>query len=131
MPAPSLEIIEQRRRADLARALAVAKWTDRRFLDPIIGLVLPGLGDVLGAAAGLYIVAVGVRHGVPRSVLRRMLINLTVDCLGGVIPIVGDVFDFLNRANLRNARLLEEHLGDASPARLASGGPETQDKTQE
>jgi hypothetical protein len=117
MERPSIELIEQRRRADLARALAVAKWTDRRFLDPIIGLILPGLGDVLGVAAGLYIVAVGVRHGVPRSVVRRMLINLTIDCLGGVIPLVGDVFDFLNRANLRNARLLEQHLGEASPVR--------------
>jgi hypothetical protein len=127
MQALSIDAIEQRRRADLARALAVAKWTDSRFLDPILGLVLPGLGDVLGVAAGLYIVAVGVRHGVPRSVVRRMLINLTVDCLGGVIPIVGDVFDFLNRANLRNARLLEEHLGDASAGRLAVG----EDRTQE
>lgn len=127
MQAPSIETIERRRSADVARALAVAKWTDRRFLDPIIGLLLPGLGDVLGVAAGLYIVAVGVRHGVPRSVVRRMLINLTIDCLGGVIPIVGDVFDFLNRANLRNARLLEEHLGAASMARLAATESTTQD----
>jgi hypothetical protein len=118
--APFIETNEQRRRADLARALAVAKWTDSRFLDPIIGLILPGLGDVLGVAAGLYIVAVGVRHGVPRSVVRRMLINLTIDCLGGVIPIVGDVFDFLNRANLRNARLLEQHLGETSARALGA-----------
>jgi hypothetical protein len=127
MSAPSIDAIEQRRRADLARALTLAKWTDSRFLDPIFGLVLPGLGDVLGVAAGLYIVAVGVRHGVPRSVVRRMLINLAIDCLGGVIPIVGDVFDFLNRANLRNARLLEEHLGDTGADRLALGDARTQE----
>jgi hypothetical protein len=104
--------LERARGADLARAQAVAKWTDRRFLDPLLGLVLPGLGDVLGVAAGLYIVAIAVRHGVPRKTVRRMLINLGIDCLGGVIPIVGDLFDFLNRANVRNARLLERHLGE-------------------
>ena len=32
---------------------------------------------------------------------------------GGSIPIVGDLFDVFNRANLRNARLLQQHL--ASP----------------
>lgn len=124
-PAPELarSALDRARRADLARANAVAKWTDRRFLDPLLGLVLPGLGDVLGVAAGLYIVAIAVRHGVPRRIVRRMLINLGIDCLGGVLPIVGDVFDFLNRANVRNARLLEQHLGEGPAVGQAGGEP--------
>src|ERR1041384_4136254 len=104
-PASEPAALEGRRHPDLARALAVAKWTDRRFLDPLIGLVLPGLGDVLGVAAGLYIVAIAVRHRAPRGMVARMLVNVSVDCLGGVIPIVGDLFDALNRSNVRNARL--------------------------
>jgi len=126
---PELTALERRRQVDLARAQAVATWTDRRFLDPLVGLLLPGLGDVLGVAAGLYIVAIAVRHGVPRRVVARMLVNVSVDCLGGVVPIVGDLFDALNRSNVRNARLLERHLGEASagamgPSRLRSlAGP--------
>src|ERR1041384_5634159 len=93
------------RRADLARAKTVARWTDQRSVDTLLGLVLPGLGDVLGVAAGLYIVAIAVRHRAPRGMVARMLVNVSVDCLGGVIPIVGDLFDALNRSNVRNARL--------------------------
>src|ERR1051325_10925937 len=112
-PASEPAALEGRRHTDLARALAVAKWTDRRFLDPLLGLVLPGLGDVLGVAAGLYIVALAVRHGVARRTVQRMFVNLGIDCLVGVVPVLGDIFDFFNRANVRNVRLLEEHLRDA------------------
>lgn len=108
---------EQRRRTDLARALTVAKWTDARFLDPVVGLLLPGVGDVLGAVAGLYIVVVAVRHDVSRVVVARMLFNLSLDCVGGLVPVVGDLFDLVNRANLRNARLLQQHLGPATEGR--------------
>lgn len=75
-----------------------------------------GLGDVLGVAAGLYIVVVAVRHDVPRTVVARMVVNVAVDCLGGVVPVVGDLFDLLNRANVRNVRLLEQHLGSRAAA---------------
>jgi len=121
--APVPSALVEARRVDLARAKAVARWTDQRFLDPLLGLVLPGLGDVLGMAAGLYIVRIAVRHGVPRRTVRRMLFNLGIDFLGGVVPIVGDIFDFLNRANVRNARLLEQHLGavDGASAIDSSG----------
>jgi Domain of unknown function (DUF4112) len=110
---PDAALDVRRRQTDLGRALAVAKWTDSRFFDPLLGFILPGVGDILGAVAGLYIVAIAVRHDTPRTVVARMLINLSVDCVAGVIPIVGDLFDVFNRANLRNARLLQQHL--ASP----------------
>ncbi|MBC8132140.1 MAG: DUF4112 domain-containing protein [Deltaproteobacteria bacterium] len=105
--------------------MTVAKWTDARFVDPLLGLVLPGVGDVLGAAAGLYIVMIAVRHGAPRTVVARMLFNLSIDCLGGVVPIVGDLFDALNRANVRNVRLLQQHVAAAptpAPAGIALSG---------
>jgi hypothetical protein len=118
-----LSLLDGRRRTDLERALTVAKWTDRRFIDPLVGLVLPGLGDVLGATAGLYIVAVAVRHHAPRALVARMLVNLSIDCLGGVIPVVGDLFDALNRANVRNVRLLQGHLSQATPSTAADVRP--------
>jgi hypothetical protein len=102
--------------ADVRRALKLATWTDARFIDPLLGFLLPGAGDAIGAVVGLYIVVVARRHGVPPAVLARMMFNLAVDCLAGVVPFVGDLIDLVNRANLRNARLLERHLSASQTA---------------
>ena len=40
----------------------------------------------------------------------RMLGNVGVDFVVGAIPFIGDLFDFVFKANRKNARLLEEHL---------------------
>jgi Domain of unknown function (DUF4112) len=93
---------------DIAAAEALAKWTDDRFLDPIIGFVLPGIGDVVGAALGLYVVGVAFRRKLPLVTVARMLVNLGIDALVGAVPLVGDVFDFAWKANKRNVRLLRE-----------------------
>lgn len=39
-----------------------------------------------------------------------MCFNVTLDFLIGSIPIVGDIFDVLYNANLRNYAALESHL---------------------
>jgi hypothetical protein len=114
------------RRRDLVRAQAVARWTDARLLDPLVGFLLPGAGDVLGVLAGLYIVGLARRHEAPAGVVARMLLNLTLDCLVGVVPVLGDIADVFSRANIRNARLLERHLAlletDAGDKALEAAG---------
>jgi hypothetical protein len=66
--------------------------------------------------AGLYIVAAGIRRGLPAVVIARMLLNLAVDMLIGLVPVLGDALDFAYRANLRNARLLETRApGKSTP----------------
>jgi hypothetical protein len=93
---------------DVALAGRVARWADIGMIDPIVGLVVPGLGDFLGAGLGLYIVALGIRKRVPRIVVARMLLNLGIDTAVGAIPLAGDIFDFAFRANLRNVELLRQ-----------------------
>jgi hypothetical protein len=101
---------------ELDRAVTIARWTDSRFLDPIIGLVLPGLGDLLSAAVGLFIVKLAARRGLPRVVIARMLVNLGIDAAVGAIPFVGDLFDFAWQANRRNVTLLQQrHAGTSRP----------------
>jgi hypothetical protein len=39
-----------------------------------------------------------------------MIGNVALDGLFGAVPLVGDVFDVMWRANRRNMRLLREHL---------------------
>jgi hypothetical protein len=92
------------------RALEVAErialWMDRRFLDPLLGIVLPGLGDLIGAVLGIYPVLLAWRRRAPKSLLARMLLNLAADAAGGAIPVVGDVWDFVFRAHAKNLALL-------------------------
>ena len=94
--------------------------TRLRFgLDAVLGLI-PGVGDVVGAAASGYVVLAAARLGAPASVLVRMLLNVGVDTLVGTVPLLGDLFDLGFRSNSRNVALLERHLADPRGARAAS-----------
>jgi hypothetical protein len=90
----------------LVAAETLAHWLDDRFLDPILGLVLPGLGDLLGSALGLYPIALAWRRRAPKALLARMMLNLAADAAGGSIPILGDLWDFVFKAHARNLQLL-------------------------
>ncbi len=107
----------------LARALDSAlpiPGTSFRFgLDPILGLV-PGLGDLAGAVLSGYIVLAGIRMGVSRSGVLRMVGNIAIDTLVGSVPIVGDLFDAGWKSNIRNVALIERHMADPGTARTAN-----------
>lgn len=76
-------------------------------LDPILGLVT-GIGDLAGASLSVYFMFYATRLGAKTSVLLRMFMNIMADMIIGMIPILGDLFDVAWKANLRNAKLLEE-----------------------
>lgn len=96
--------------------------TNLRFgLDPLLGLV-PGLGDLAGAALAGHIVLVASRLGAPSSVIMRMIGNVAIDTFGGTIPFVGDLFDAGWKANTRNLELLDRHLGRPTTEPSASFG---------
>ena len=98
----------------IRRAEKLAKIMDDAYLDPLVGLVLPGAGDLITLVPSLYILVVGLRNGVPKVVLARMLLNLALDTLAGAVPVVGDLFDAGYKANKRNAALLRERQGPDS-----------------
>ena len=105
-----------------------ASWLDEgirlpgtrlRFgLDPLIGLV-PGFGDAAGAVLAAVILLEAVRRGVSRFTLGRIASNIVIDALLGAIPLVGDAFDFVWKANLRNVALIERHVAVPGKARNA------------
>lgn len=109
---------------NLARLSRFAYWLDAgvrvpgtqvRFgLDPILGLV-PGAGDAAGAVLAGWIFVEGVRMGASRATLTRIAVNVALDAFIGAIPVLGDIFDFAWKANLRNVATLEQHL--TAPAR--------------
>lgn len=85
-------------------------FTKIRFgLDPILGLI-PGAGDVVGFALGLYILYHARRMGAPLSLQLRMLRNSGVNMIAGVVPVAGNMFDVYWRSNSKNVDLLQEHF---------------------
>jgi hypothetical protein len=92
---------------------------DGLHIDPLLGLVLPGAGDLVGAGLGLYPLVLAWRWGAPRPLLARMLLNLSVDLLTGAVPVLGDIWDFFFRANRRNLQLLRQRAagGEIAPSR--------------
>lgn len=80
--------------------------TTWRFgLDSLIGLI-PNFGDTLTSFASFYILFAGVRYGVPKITLLRMAFNIGLDYVVGMVPFVGDAFDFVWKANKQNMDLI-------------------------
>lgn len=80
--------------------------TSLRFgLDGIVGLI-PGIGDPVGALLSSYVIFESARVGAPKRLLLRMIGNVALESLIGVIPLLGDLFDFGWKANVRNLALL-------------------------
>jgi hypothetical protein len=104
---------------DLARVRWLAQVLDARFrlpgtsirfgFDAIIG-ILPGVGDTITLVIGAYIIWVALRRRVRSSIIARMLGNLVIDWLVGLVPLIDLVLDVAFKAHLRNARLLEREL---------------------
>jgi hypothetical protein len=96
--------------ATLLDTALVIPGTGIRFgLDALIGF-FPVLGDTITTALSLFIVHEAYQLGAPGHVIARMLGNVALDGVLGAVPLVGDVFDVLWRANRRNVRLLLEWL---------------------
>lgn len=81
-------------------------------LDPVLGVMFPAIGDVVSGAASLGILCLAVQYRVPRLIIGRMLFNVAIDTALGSVPIVGDVFDFVWKANDKNLALLGRHRSD-------------------
>jgi len=96
--------------AKLMDTAFVVPGTDVRFgLDGVIGLV-PGVGDVISGLVSSYLIWEARRLGVSRWILGRMMANTLLDTTIGAIPLAGDVFDVMFRANVKNMALLRRHL---------------------
>lgn len=78
-------------------------------LNSIIGL-LPVGGDAVLGVISLYIVYEATKLGLPRSKIKRMLTNISIEVIGGSVPIVGDLLDMALQANVRNLAIIDEHI---------------------
>lgn len=103
----------------MARVEALARLMDsvvaipgtnvRIGLDAVIGLV-PVVGDLISQAISSYIIWEARRLGVSRWTMARMIGNTLVDTVIGIVPLAGDAFDVMFRANMKNLALLKAHV---------------------
>jgi hypothetical protein len=100
-------------------AFVIPGTTIRFGLDGIIGLI-PVAGDMIAGLVSTYLVWEAHQLGAPAWLIARMLGNVFLDTAIGSVPVVGDAFDVLFRANMKNMALLRRHLekkGYAQPVR--------------
>jgi len=110
---------EAQQRATLERLEKFSRFTDSSIGIPftkfqigaeaIIGLV-PLVGDAAGLVLSSYVLIEAQRAGASKGVKLRMLRNMGIDFLGGLLPVVGDAFDAIYKANTRNTKLLKNYL---------------------
>jgi Domain of unknown function (DUF4112) len=93
----------------LDSAIAIPGTGYRFGLDPIIGLV-PGGGDTVGLVLSAYILYEAAQLGAAKGTLGQMAFNILLETVAGSVPVLGDIFDVTWKANVRNVRLLEDHL---------------------
>jgi Domain of unknown function (DUF4112) len=103
----------------LARLDGLAKLLDVAFvlpgtnirygIDGVIRLV-PVVGDLIASAFSLWLVREARALGAPWHVTSRMLANVALEGAVGMIPIAGDAFDVMFRANMRNMRILRNWM---------------------
>jgi hypothetical protein len=103
----------------LARLDAIAKLLDVAFVLPgtnirygIDGIVrlVPVVGDLIASAFSLWLVREARSLGAPWHVTARMLANVALEGTIGLVPVAGDAFDVLFRANIRNMRILRHWM---------------------
>jgi Domain of unknown function (DUF4112) len=108
---PLAKIEWLRRLAWLIDAIGRVPGTRFRFgLNSVIGLA-PGAGDAVLTLISLYFVYEAVRLGLPRRKIVRMLGNVAIEALLGSLPLIGDFFDVIWKANLRNVEIIDRHFG--------------------
>lgn len=116
---PSTPVSREEKLAALARLDRFSRMADNairipftRFrigFEPLIGLV-PVLGDFAGLVMSGYVLLEAHRAGASTRIKGRMIQNMAIDFFGGLVPIIGDAFDFAFKANVRNTKLLRDYL---------------------
>jgi len=117
---------EQRGRRGLERLRSITRVFDQAFavpgtkwrfgVDALFGLV-PGLGDIAGGIVAAYALSVARNLNAPPVIQLHMLSNIALDSLVGMVPILGDLFDFAFKAQTRNLALLDAFV--ATPHKTA------------
>ena len=109
LPRSSVESVFRFVSLVMDRLIHIPGLKKRLGLNPIIDLV-PGFGDIAVALVSVSVIVYGIRRRVPKIVLGRMALNVLLNEVVGLIPIIGSAFAFWFQANTRNYQLIRGHI---------------------
>jgi len=117
-PRSSIEAVFRLVSLVMDRLIRIPGLKKRLGLNPIVDLV-PGFGDLAAAVLSVSVLVYGIRRGIPKVLLGRMALNVLINEVVGLVPIIGSAFAFWFQANTRNYELVREHLD--TPTRSTKG----------
>ena len=108
----------------LERLIVIPGTKQQVGLDAILDLI-PGVGDIAGAALGAYIVWEARNLGMSKWQVTRMAGRVGVNSLLGllsVVPVIGVIPTLLYRSNSYNLKTIKRHLDKHHPStRIVEG----------
>lgn len=81
---------------------------------------VPVVGDAAGLTLSMVVVAAGIAAGVSIPTVVRMMLNVGLETLVGIVPFAGALFDMAYKANERNVALIEADLADRKATKRSS-----------
>jgi len=99
------------------RLEALADLMDDKFvvlcfrfgLNFIIDLI-PEVGDIVTTIIALYILSMALKFKIPKTTITKMLLNIFIYFIVGLVPWLGDIFGAWWKPNMRNLRLLRREI---------------------
>ncbi len=86
---------------------------DDYYIDPIVGFIFPGAGDILTSVCGLPFVYVSLFKVRSIPLTLAVVYNILMDALIGLIPFyIGNILDIFKRSYKKNYRLIVGFVED-------------------
>ena len=99
----------------LLEGLVTLPLVKRRIGLDVMLDALPIAGSTIGAALGAYLVWEARNLGMSKGQVARMVGNVGLDWVFGLVPWLGAIPDFFFRSNSRNLRIIRRHLDRHHP----------------
>lgn len=90
----------------------VARYMDDYYLDPILGFILPGVGDMISQTLALPYLYVSIFKIKSLPLTLAVIFNILVDSLVGLIPWLGDLIDIFYKSNKKSYRMIVGFVED-------------------
>ena len=100
-------------RSSYRMMVKTAKYMDKYYLDPLIGLIPGGVGDTISSLLAFPFIyySLCVVKSIPLTL--AVIYNILMDLLIGAIPFyIGDVLDVFKRSYVENLKLITGYIED-------------------
>lgn len=104
---------QMKNRSSYRMMVKTAKYMDKYYLDPLIGLIPGGVGDTISSLVALPFIyySLCVVKSIPLTL--AVIYNILMDVLIGAIPFyIGDILDVFKRSYVDNLKLITGYIED-------------------